>query len=81
MNAFATSVVPGDQAVKAGIADYAFENMEIATYGFLAATASFVGDRETQTICEEILAQEQEMASWLAQEMVAITRGFLNAER
>lgn len=79
MNALTTSAVIGDEAVKANIADYAFENMEIATYRLLIATANFVGDHETQTICEEILSQEQEMANWLGQEMIVMTRAFLNS--
>jgi ferritin-like metal-binding protein YciE len=77
MNALATDVSWGDEAVKAGIADYAFENMEIATYQTLITTANFVGDHETQKICEEILSEEQEMADWLGREMVALTQAFL----
>jgi ferritin-like metal-binding protein YciE len=78
MNALATSAALGDEAVKAYVADYAFENMEIATYRILVATANFVGDYETQKVCEEILSQEQEMASWLGQELIVMTQAFLS---
>ena len=79
VNALATGVSWGDEAVKASIADYAFENMEIATYQTLITTASFVGDDETQKICEKILTEEQEMADWLGREMVAMTQAFLGS--
>jgi ferritin-like metal-binding protein YciE len=77
MNALVTNAAMGDEAVKAGIADYAFENMEIVTYRTLIATANLAGDDETRKICEEILGQEQEMADWLGREMAAITHTFL----
>jgi ferritin-like metal-binding protein YciE len=77
MNALVTGAALGDEAVKAAVAEYAFENMEIATYRTLIATADFVGDHETRRICEEILDEEQEMATWLGREMVAMTQIFL----
>jgi Domain of unknown function (DUF892) len=77
MNALVTNAAMGDEAVKAGIADYAFENMEIVTYRTLIATANLAGDDETRKICEAILGQEQEMADWLGREMAAITHTFL----
>jgi ferritin-like metal-binding protein YciE len=46
MNALATSAALGDEAAKAYVADYAFANMEIATYRILIATANFIGDYE-----------------------------------
>lgn len=79
INALVTDMSWGDEAVKASIANYAFENMEIATYQTLITTANFVGDHETQKICEEILSEEQEMADWLAREMVAMTQAFLGS--
>lgn len=79
MNAVMLSAAVGDEAIKASIANYAFENMEIGTYQVLIATASYAGDDETRTICEEILGQEKEMANWLAKEMANTTRMWLNA--
>jgi ferritin-like metal-binding protein YciE len=61
MAAFGQSVggmAATDEAVKGGIASYAFENVEIASYTALAAAAQAAGDAETVRCCEEILPQE-----------------------
>jgi ferritin-like metal-binding protein YciE len=77
MNALGSSTA-GDEAVKAHMADYAFEHMEIASYRILIATAKHVGDVQTQRVCEEILSQEEEMADWLGQELEETTRAYLS---
>ncbi len=74
MNAFMTSATVGDEAAKAFIANYAFENMEIATYQVVITAANFIDDRETRTICEEILGQEQDMARWLGNEVTSMVQ-------
>lgn len=66
-----------DEIVKAGLAIYTFEHMEIASYRILIAAAEQVGDTETKQVCEKILAQEEAMAAWLAQQLPAVTRQFL----
>jgi ferritin-like metal-binding protein YciE len=76
MNALGSGVA-SDEAVKAHIADYAFEHMEIACYRTLIATAKHVGDLQTQRVCEEILSQEEEMANWLGQELEGMTQTYL----
>jgi|SRR5690606_7178942 len=66
-----------DEVVKASLASYTFEHMEIASYRALAAAADACGDAETKRICEEILPQEEAMADWLSQQMPATVKKFL----
>lgn len=66
-----------DEVVKASLASYAFEHMEIASYRALIAAASVCGDMETKRICEEILPQEQAMADWLAERLPGTVQKFL----
>lgn len=77
MNAFSSSIA-GDEVVKAHMADYTFEHMEIASYRILIAAAKHVGDMQTQRVCEEILSQEEEMANWLGQELEGMTKDYLS---
>jgi ferritin-like metal-binding protein YciE len=58
-----------DELVKNGIADYAAENFEIASYRALLTAAQVLGDEQTAQVCQQILADEQDMANWLAQHL------------
>jgi ferritin-like metal-binding protein YciE len=58
-----------DELVKDGLQDFAAENFEIASYQGLISAAQFLGDTETARICQQILAQEQAMASFLQQQL------------
>lgn len=66
-----------DEVVKASMASYAFEHMEIASYRALIAGAEVCGDAETKRVCEEILVQEEAMANWLAERLPDTVRKFL----
>lgn len=66
-----------DEVVKAGMASYTFEHMEIAAYRSLIAAARAVGDIETQRVCEQILPQEEAMAAWLSDHMPGLVQRFL----
>jgi len=66
-----------DEVVKACLASYAFEHMEIASYRVLIAAAEVVGDAETRRICEGILPQEEAMAAWLADHLQGTVAKFL----
>ncbi|ABO58132.1 ferritin-like domain-containing protein [Burkholderia vietnamiensis] len=66
-----------DEIVKGGMASYTFEHFEIAAYRNLIEAARFVGDRETMTICERILPEEQAMAAWLEHNMAGVVRTYL----
>jgi ferritin-like metal-binding protein YciE len=70
----------GDEVVKASLADYTFENMEIASYKIIIAAAEEVGDSETKRVCQEILHEEEAMASWLEQNLPSLTAQYLKRE-
>lgn len=55
-----------------------FENMEIATYRVFTETANAVGDADTARVCQQICLEEEEMASWLADHLPAVTRANLS---
>lgn len=66
-----------DEIIKASIANYQFECMEIASYRSLIAAAEVYGEAEIARICREILAEEEEMASWLDNHIAEVTRAYL----
>ncbi len=70
----------GDEIVKGSMASYTFEHMEIAAYRILIGAARVVGDAQTQRVCEEILAEEEEMAGWLEDNLPAVTQKYLRLE-
>jgi ferritin-like metal-binding protein YciE len=69
-----------DEVMKGVIASYAFEAMEIASYRILIHAAHAIGDKETTTICETILAEEQAMAKWIEDRIPETTQLFLSLE-
>ena len=71
----------GDEVMKASIASYAFEAMEISSYRILIETADHVGDQETKRVCEQILREEEAMAEWLKQNLPMLTRRYLQLEQ
>jgi ferritin-like metal-binding protein YciE len=77
---FMQGVTPGaapDSLVKNALADYATEYFEMACYRSLVAAARYMGDSQTAQICEQIIADEQRMASWLEQQIPIATQDFL----
>ncbi len=70
----------GDEVMKASIASYAFEAMEISSYRILIATAEHVGDMETARILQQILREEEAMAEWLEQNLPSLTQQYLRRE-
>lgn len=66
-----------DEVVKGSLASYTFEQMEIASYTMLIAAAEAVGERQAVQILSGILAEEQAMAAWLAENLQPLTRSFL----
>jgi ferritin-like metal-binding protein YciE len=70
----------GDEVMKASLADFTFENMEIASYKIIIAAAEQIGDTETKRVCEEILREEEQMASWLEQNLPSLTAQYLKRE-
>ncbi len=74
----ASGLFVGDEVVKASLASFAFEEMEIAAYKILIAAAERCDDTETKRVCERILREEEEMADWLDGQLPAITRQYLS---
>ncbi|HEX6509657.1 MAG TPA: ferritin-like domain-containing protein [Chloroflexota bacterium] len=64
----------GDEIVKNFLTDYAAESFEVASYRALITAATEIGDRETATVCEQILAEDQDMANWLIENLPVVTR-------
>ncbi len=75
-------MLTGDEVVKGAMASYAFEHFEISAYRSLIGAAEAAGDQETKRVAEEILREEEAMASWLYEHLPAITGEYLSrAER
>ena len=69
-----------DEVLKSGIADYAFEHYEIASYKTLIAAAGEAGEHDVARTLEENLREEEAMAAWLAQHLPEVTRDYLHRE-
>lgn len=63
-----------DEVVKNFLSDFAAENFEIASYRALIAAARELGDEETARVCEEILRDEERMASWLTENLPRVVQ-------
>jgi ferritin-like metal-binding protein YciE len=75
-----TNSAAGDEIVKNGIADYAFEHFEIASYRSLVAAADELGQEKVKRVCQEILKQEEHMADWLEDHLPEVTQQYLRRE-
>ena len=69
-----------DEVLKGGIADYAFEHYEIASYRMLISAAEDAGEPQVKQALEENLREEEAMAGWLAQHLPELTRQYLRRE-
>jgi ferritin-like metal-binding protein YciE len=69
-----------DEVLKSGIADYAFEHYEIASYKMLIAAAGEAGEPEVARLLKENLREEEAMAAWLDQHLPEVTRQYLHRE-
>lgn len=64
MNSFVTEPFD-DEVVRNFLADFASENLEIASYEAIIVAARDAGHERIALICEEILQDEEEMVEWL----------------
>ncbi len=80
MNSVATEPFQ-DEIVKNFLADYASENLEIASYNALIVAAREAGDEETVRVCEQILRDERDMALWLENNLSMAVREALRLRR
>ncbi len=69
-----TSEFFSDELIKNFLSDYAAEQLEIASYKSLIATAEHLGEHECVPVLREILAEEEAMAAWLAENIPMATR-------
>lgn len=61
-----------DDIVKNGLADFATENFELASYKALAHAAQRDGDMETASVCQQIMQDEKNMAMYLDQALPTV---------
>lgn len=73
MNTFA-----GDEVVKDVISNYAFEHYEIVNYKILITTAETAGEPEIARLATENLREEEQMVSWIDQNIATVTRDYLS---
>jgi ferritin-like metal-binding protein YciE len=66
--------LPQDNLVKGALQDYSTEHMEIASYKALIVAAQDAGLTNVVSACEGILRDEEQMASWLDQNLPTIVR-------
>lgn len=69
-----------DEVVKGGLASYAFEHFEIASYKAIIKAAEMASQPEIAKVCQEILQEEVAMADWLSQNLGDTTREYLERD-
>lgn len=69
-----------DTLVKNSIADYASEHFEIASYRALIEAAREFGDQKTLEVCQEILKDEERMASFLEEHLPSVVHDTMRHE-
>lgn len=74
-----TGVASSDEPVKGHIADFAFENFEVACYRSLIACAEDLGETQIAETCRQSLREEEEMAFFLNENLPQMTTQFLHA--
>ena len=79
VSGLSTGAAP-DEIVKNALADYSTEHFEIACYKALIAGAQALGETEVVRVCEQILREEQEMASWLESNLPMVVNLYLGTE-
>ena len=68
--------VAGDEIIKNSLANFAFENYEIAAYNSLLTLADAGGFAEAQKLLKQSLAEEEAMAKWLEENLASVTLQF-----
>ncbi len=66
-----------DEILKNSIANFAFENFEIASYKSLIQLADETGHRDAASPLQETLREEQEMAKWIDGHLPDVTHTYL----
>jgi len=71
----------GDEILKNTFANNAFEHFEIAAYKSLLTLCVPAGAESAQTLLEQSLREEEEMAAWVDQNVGKITLAYLQHEQ
>jgi ferritin-like metal-binding protein YciE len=66
-----------DEILKNSIANFAFENYEIAAYKSLIQLAGATGHQEAEQPLQQTLREEQAMASWVDSHLADVTHTYL----
>ena len=74
------AMAASDETVKAAMACYAFEQLEVAAYTSLFAAAHQSGDIQCQRMCDQLLQQERDMAAWLRGNLPQLTQAFMTRD-
>lgn len=69
--------VADDEIIKNSLANFAFENYEIAAYSSLLVLADLANVTEGRDALEQNLGEEQAMADWLQTNLPEVTRQFV----
>jgi len=72
--------IAGDEILKNSLANFAFENFEIAAYSSLLVLADLAGETQAEAPLRQNLSEEEAMAAWLQANLVAVTRRFVNLQ-
>ena len=70
----------GDEILKNTFANNAFEHFEIAAYKSLLTLCGLAGASNARGLLEQSLKEEEEMASWVDQNIGKVTMDYLNKE-
>lgn len=65
--------VAGDEILKNSLANFAFENFEIAAYKSLIALATELGEQDASVLLTQNLDEELAMADWLDENIAVVT--------
>ena len=68
--------VAGDEIIKNSLANFAFENYEIAAYNSLIVLAEAGGFKKAIDVLRQNLAEEEAMAAWLENNLADVTLKF-----
>jgi ferritin-like metal-binding protein YciE len=77
----ASGLFVSDEIVKSLLAAYTLQHMGIASYRILTASADAAQDPETHRVCQELLAEEEEMSEWLSRQLDTTTIQYLMREQ
>ncbi|TRO87659.1 ferritin-like domain-containing protein [Glycocaulis profundi] len=75
-----SGVFADDEVMNWALASHAFENLEVASYTVLVATAEAAGEEGIAEACRGILKQEEAMASWVKDNLRPLTVKYLTRD-